>query len=83
MLCYARLMYLMSRDSVMDDHDTLNLSSLLLLYRFVNVLYIWSQFLLLNTFCHVWPRLVTLCHELLSILGFDMFSVSMTLDDAT
>jgi hypothetical protein len=81
MLCYA--MYLMSRDSVMDSHDSLTLTSLSLLYRFVNVLYIWSQFLLLNTICHIWSRLVTLCHELPYILGFDMFSLSMTLDDAT
>jgi hypothetical protein len=52
-LGFARFMYLMLRDSVMDAHDSLTLTSLSLLYRFVNVLYIWSHILLLNTFCHV------------------------------
>jgi hypothetical protein len=83
MLGYARLMYLILRDSVMDDHDSLTLTSLPLLYRFVNVLYVWRLFILLNTFCHAWSCLVTLCHDLLSILGFDLCTVFMTLLDAT
>jgi hypothetical protein len=67
----------------MDGHDSYTLTSLSLLYRFVNVLYVRTLFLLLNTFCHAWSRLVTLCHELLYILGFDLYTVSMTLVDAT
>jgi hypothetical protein len=67
----------------MDGHASLTLSSLSLLYRFFNVLYIWILFLLLNTFCYAWSRLVTLCHELLFILGFDLYTVSMTFVDAT
>jgi hypothetical protein len=66
----------------MDGHDPLTSTSLSL-YRFVNVLYIWTLFLLLNTYCHVWSRLVTICHELLYILGFDLYTVSMTLVDVT
>jgi hypothetical protein len=62
---------------------SLTLTSKLLLYRFVNVLYIWTLFLLLNTYCHVCSRLVTLCHELLYILGFDLYTVPMTIVDAT
>jgi len=77
------LMYHILRCLVMDGHASLSLTSLSLLYRFVNVLYIWTLFLLLNTFCHEWSRLVTLCHELLYILGFDLYTVSMTLVDAT
>jgi hypothetical protein len=83
MLGYARLMYLMLRGLVMDDHASLTLTSLSLYYRFVNVLYIWRLFVLLNTFCHAWSRLVTLCHELLYVLGFDLYTVSMTLVYAT
>jgi hypothetical protein len=83
MFGYARLMYLMLRDSVMDGHDSLTLTSLSLLYRFVNVLYIWSQFLMLNSFYHVWSRLVTLCHELHYILGSYLYTVSMTLVNET
>jgi hypothetical protein len=43
-------MYIMLRGMVIDGHASLNLTSLSLVYRFVNVLYIWSLFLLLNTF---------------------------------
>jgi hypothetical protein len=68
---------------VMDSHTSLTLISLSLIYRLVTVLYLWSLFLLLNTFCHAWSRLVTLCQELLYILGFDMYTVSMTLVHAT
>jgi hypothetical protein len=67
---------------VMDGHISLTLTSLSLLYRLVNVLYIWTLFLLLNTFCHAWSRLVTLCQELLYIFSFDLYTVSMTLVDA-
>jgi hypothetical protein len=44
----------------MDGHDSLTLTSLSLLYRFVNVLYVRTLFLLLNTFCHAWYHLFTL-----------------------
>jgi len=64
------LMYHILHCLVMDGHASLSLTSLSLLYRFVNVLYIWTLFLLLNTFCHDCARLVTLCHELLYFLGF-------------
>jgi hypothetical protein len=68
---------------VMDVHTWLTLTTLSLLHRLVNVLYIWTLFLLLNTFCHAYSRLVTLCHELLYILGFDLYTLCMTLVDAT
>jgi hypothetical protein len=67
----------------MDGHASLTLISLSLLYRFANVLYIWTLLLLLNTYCYAWSLLVTLCHELLYILGFELYTVSMTLVDAT
>jgi hypothetical protein len=57
----------------MDGHDSLTLTSLSLSYHFVNVVYVRSLFLLLNTFWHTWPLLVRLCHELLYILGFDLY----------
>jgi hypothetical protein len=62
----------------MDDHTLLRLTSLTLLYCFVNVLYIWTQFLLLNTFCHDWSRLVALCNELHYIISFDLHTVFNT-----
>jgi hypothetical protein len=65
----------------MDGHASLSLTSLSLLYRFVNDLYVWTLFLLLNTFCHEWSRLVTHSQRLLYILGFDLHTVSMTLVD--
>jgi hypothetical protein len=43
-------MYLMLRGLVMDRDNSLRLTSLSLLYRFVNGLYILSLFLLLNMF---------------------------------
>jgi hypothetical protein len=45
--------------------------------------YIWTLFLLLNTFWHEWSRLVKHCNELVYIISFDMYTVSMTLFDAT
>jgi hypothetical protein len=68
---------------VMDDHTFLTLTSLSLLYRLVNVLYIWTLYLLLNTFCNASSRLVTLCQDLLYIRGFDLYTVCMTLVDGT
>jgi len=59
----------------MDVHTYLPLTSLSLLHRLVNVLYLWTLFLLLNTFCHDCSRLVTLCHELLYFIGFDLYTV--------
>jgi len=76
-------MYRMLRGLVMDDHASLSLTSLSLLNRFVNILYIWTLFLLLFTFCHAWTRLVTLSHELFYKFGFDLYTVSVTLVDAT
>jgi hypothetical protein len=66
----------------MDCHDPLTLTSLSL-YRFVHVLYLRALFLLLNTFCQASSRLVSLCNELLYILGFDLYTVCITLVDAT
>jgi hypothetical protein len=67
---------------IMDGNASSPLTSLSLLYRFVNVLYVWNLILLLNTFCHARSRLVMLCRELLYILGFDLHTVCMTLFDA-
>jgi hypothetical protein len=67
----------------MDGHDSLTLTSLPLLYPYVNVLYMPTLFLLLKAFCHALSRLIALCHELLYILGLDLYTVSMTLVDAT
>jgi hypothetical protein len=83
MLGNDRLMYLILRVSVMDDHVSLTFTCLSLGYRFVNVLHIWSLFFLLNTFCHAWSGLVSLCHEFHYILGFDLYADSITLVDAT
>jgi hypothetical protein len=82
MLGYSRIMYLMWRGFVIDGHTSLTLASLLLLHCFVNVL-TSGHFLLMNTSCHAWSRLVTLCHELHYIHGFVLYSVSMTLVHAT
>jgi hypothetical protein len=73
----------MWRGLAMAGHASLTLTSLSLLYRFVNIVYIWTLFLLLNTFRHAWSRLVTLCLELLYILGFDLYTLSMTLVDVS
>jgi len=57
-----------------------------LLERYVNVFYMRTLYIQLNTFftpVYAWLRLVTLCHELLYFLGFDLYTVSMTLVDAT
>jgi hypothetical protein len=43
-LGYARFMYLMLRGLIMVGHNSLNLTSLSLLYSFVNILYIWTLF---------------------------------------
>jgi hypothetical protein len=44
------LMQNMLRGFAMDDHNSLSLTSLSLLYSFVNVLYISTLYLLLNAF---------------------------------
>jgi hypothetical protein len=67
----------------MDGHDPLTLTSLSLEYRFLNVLYIWSPFLPLNSFCYAWSLIVTLCHELHYILVYDLYAYCMSLVDAT
>jgi hypothetical protein len=62
-LGYARLMYLMLRGLFMDGHDSYSLTSLSLLYRFVNVFYVRTLFFSAE---HVLSRMVsfiTLCHE--------------------
>jgi hypothetical protein len=66
-----------------DDYNSLSLTSLSLLYRYVNALYIWTLFSLPTRFCHYMSRLVTLCNEILYIICFDLYTVSMTLYDAT
>jgi hypothetical protein len=71
-------MYLLLRGLFMDGHDSLTLTSLSLIYRYDNILYMRSLFLLLNMFYRAWSRLVTFCHELLYILGFDLYTVSVT-----
>jgi hypothetical protein len=76
-------MYLMLCGLFLEGHDSLSLTSLSLLYRYDNVFYMRSLFLLLNTIYHAWSRLVKLCHELLYILGFDLYTVSMALVDTT
>jgi hypothetical protein len=38
---------------------------------------------MLNTLLHEWSRLETLCNELLYIISFDVYTVSITLFDAT
>jgi hypothetical protein len=77
------IMYLMLRGFVIDDHASITLTSLSLFHRFVYVLYIRTLFLLLNASCCACLRQVTLLYELLYILGFEMYTVSMTLVDAT
>jgi hypothetical protein len=76
-------MYLMLRGLFTDDLDPYTFISLSLLYGFVKFLYVRTLFLLLNTFFHAWSRLVTLCHGLLYIVGFDLYNVSITLVDVT
>jgi hypothetical protein len=68
---------------VMDIQTYFTLTSLSLLHCLENVLYMLTLFLLLNTFCHASSGLVRLCQELLNILGFDLFTVSMTVVDET
>jgi hypothetical protein len=68
---------------VMECQESLTLTSLSLLYLYDNVLCMRSLFLLLNKFYQAWSRLVTLCHELLNNLGFDLYTVSNSLADAT
>jgi hypothetical protein len=55
---------------IIEGHNSLNLTSLLLLYIFVNILYIWTLFLLLNTFWQEWSWIITLFtnYSILSIL---------------
>jgi hypothetical protein len=67
---------------LMHGHDSLTLNSLLLLYCFANVLYMLSLFLLLNSFYNTLTRLITICHELLYILSFYLYTVCMILVDA-
>jgi hypothetical protein len=66
----------MLRGFVIEGHSSLTLTSLSLIYRLVNFLNVWSLFLLLKMFYHAWSRLATHCHELLYILGFDLYTVS-------
>jgi hypothetical protein len=76
-------MYLMLRGSVTDGHDSLSFTSLSLINLFVNVVYVRTLILLMNTFCHAWSRHDTLRLELHYIVVFDLYAVSMTLVDAT
>jgi hypothetical protein len=45
--------------------------------------FIWTLFLLLNTFWDEWSRLVAPWNELLYIISFDLYTVSKTLFDVT
>jgi hypothetical protein len=45
--------------------------------------YIWTLYLLLNTFWHEWSRILTLCNELLYKVRFNLYAVYMTRFDAT
>jgi hypothetical protein len=46
--------------------------------------YISTLFILLNTFWHEWSRIITLCNELIYYkVGFDLYTVYMTLFDAS
>jgi hypothetical protein len=65
--CFVKLVILQA--VAMNDHNSLGLTSLSLLYRFVNVLYNCTIFLLLNTFWKEWSRLVTLSNVLLCIIN--------------
>jgi hypothetical protein len=75
-------MYFMLRGLIMDGNNSLNLTSLSLLYRVVYFLYSWTLFLLLNTFWHELSRLETLSNELLYIISFGLYNVSVILFDA-
>jgi hypothetical protein len=44
--------------------------------------YIWTLFLLLNSFWDEWSRIITLCYKLLYKLGFDLYTVYVTRFDA-
>jgi hypothetical protein len=77
------LMYIMLPGFVVDVYNSLSLTSLSLLYIFVNVLYKQSLFLLQNPFSKEWLRLVKLCYELLYIISFVLYAISMALFDAT
>jgi hypothetical protein len=76
-------MYIMLRRLIMAGHNYLSLTSLSLQYRFANVHHIWTLILLLNTFWHEVSGLVTLCSELLYITSFDLYTVHLSLFDAT
>jgi hypothetical protein len=72
-------MYLKRRGLVMDGHAwlTYDYSVTIITLRLCS-LHAESIF----NAEHVFTRMVTLCHELLYILGFDLYTVSMTLVDA-
>jgi hypothetical protein len=73
----------MLRVLIMDVHNSLNLTFLSLQYPFVNIRYIWTKLLMQNKFWHEWITVVTLCNELLYIICFGVYNVSMILFDAT
>jgi hypothetical protein len=47
-----------------------------------HVLYIWTKFLLMNTFWNEETRLVTIYNELLYIISFGLYTVSKRFFDA-
>jgi hypothetical protein len=65
----SRIMYLMLCGLFMDLHDSLTLTSLSLLYRFENVLYVRTLFLLQN----VLSRMVSPSHDLSRITIYFRF----------
>jgi hypothetical protein len=70
LLGYARIMYLMLRGLFMDGHDSYTLTSLSLLYRFVNVLYVRNLFF---TAEHDLSRMVSRSHALSGMTLYSRF----------
>jgi hypothetical protein len=63
-------MYLMMLGLIMDGHDSLTLTSLSILLRYVNVLYMWTLFF---TAEHVLFRMVTPSPSLSGITLYSRF----------
>jgi hypothetical protein len=69
----------MFRGLVMDGHASLSLTPLSLISLRSCSLHLDPLF----TAEHVLSRMVSLCHELFNNLGFDLYTVSMTLVGST
>jgi hypothetical protein len=68
-LFYDRLIYLMLHGLIMDGYNSVNITSLLLLYIFVNIIHIWTIF----TAEHVLTRMVTSSNALLRFTLYYLF----------